>query len=134
MVGKGEKATSSNAIFRITNGQIYKGFSMNAADCVASIVETRSYKGNIQIAQIFTGWAKERDVVTETPKPGLNIKKKFAVQKFGSFSPADIPVLYTVIGNRIYKGESSDDANCVLTFTGEFNAARLLFMAVELTK
>lgn len=134
MVGKGEKATSTNAIYRLMGGQLYKGFSMNAADCVASIVETRTYKGNIQIAQIFDGWAKERDVVTETPAPGLNIKKEFAVQKFGSFSPSDIPVIYTVIGNRIYKGESSDDADCVLTFTGEFNGARLLFMAVELTK
>lgn len=134
MVGKGEKATAQNAVYRLMGGQIYKGYSINAADCVASIVETRTFKGNIQIAQIFTGWAKERDVVTETPKPGLNIKKKFAVQKFGSFTPSDIPVIYTVIGNRIYKGESSDDANCVLTFTGEFNGARLLFMAVELTK
>ena len=35
---------------------------------------------------------------------------------------------------KIYKGDSTKPEDCVLTFTGKFNASRLLFMAIELSE
>ena len=43
-------------------------------------------------------------------------------------------VLFTIANNKIYRGDSTDDKDCLLTYTGKFTAGRLLFMAIELTK
>jgi len=43
-------------------------------------------------------------------------------------------VLFTIDNNKIYRGDSTDDKDCLLTYTGKFTAGRLLFMAIELAK
>ena len=43
-------------------------------------------------------------------------------------------VLFTIDNNKIFRGDSTDDKDCLLTFTGTFSSGRLLFMAIELAK
>ena len=51
-----------------------------------------------------------------------------------SVNEVQAKVLFTIANNKIYKGDSTDDKDCVLTYTGKFTAGRLLFMAIELAK
>ena len=41
---------------------------------------------------------------------------------------------YTIKDNKIFKGDSTDPKDCVLSYTGDFNASRLLFIAYHFTK
>ena len=132
MVSKEAKATAKNSIYRINRGCIYKGFSLKPADCIATIFETKTSKGNTVEAKIFEGVVIPREVVEKNEKG----TKTITSYKLTSDSKTIIQpkVLFTIANNKIYRGDSTDDKDCVFTYTGNFNAARLLFIAVELAK
>ena len=111
------KASPGNSIFRLQGNRIYKGFSINQADCLATLFETKTQRGNVLEAVIYGG---------------ITIITEYKVQQDGKYVPGE--VLYTIKNNKIYRGASTDAKDCLLTFTGSFTSSRLLFMAVELTK
>ena len=106
------KASPDNSIFRLQGNRIYKGFSINQADCLAFVT------------------FKDTEEKRETG--GITIITEYKVQQDGKYVPGE--VLYTIKDNKIYRGASTDAKDCLLTFTGSFTSSRLLFMAVELTK
>ena len=134
MVSKEAKATPQNSIYRIMGGKLYKGFSSAKNDCIATILETKTKKGYALEAKIFEGFVIPRDIKTSYDKAAkTDVVTSFKLTK-DSVNEIKPKVLFTIADNKIFRGDSTDVKNCVLTFTGTFDASRLLFMAVELTK
>lgn len=132
MVAKDKKATAKNAIYRLMSDKIYKGFSINKADCIATIFETRTSKGNTVGAKIYPGFVIVRDKVEKSIKGGTEIVSFNTTRD--AVNVEKIPALFTFADGKLYKGDSTDPADCVLTLKGSFNSSRLLFIAIELTK
>ena len=132
MVAKDKTANAKNCLYRLMSDKLYKGFSINKADCIATIFEIKTSKGNTVLAKIYPGFVIVRDKVEKATKDGSEYTS-FKVTRDG-INPEEIPALFTIEGNKIYKGDSTKPEDCVLTFTGSFNSSRLLFMAIELTK
>ena len=132
MVAKDQKATAKNAIYRLMSGKIYKGYSINKADCVATIFETKTYKGNTVGAKIYPGFVIVRDKVEKSIKGGTEIVSFNTTRD--AVNVENIPALFTFADGKLYKGDSTDPADCVLTLKGDFNSSRLLFIAIELAK
>ena len=134
MVSKEAKATPQNSIYRLMGDKIYKGYSSAKPDCIATIFETKTSKGLALEAKIFEGFVVVRDVKTSYDKAAkADIVTSFKVTKDG-INPIQPKVLFTIANNKIYRGDSTNDKDCVLNYTGEFSAGRLLFMAIELAK
>lgn len=132
MVAKDQKATAKNAIYRLMGDKIFKGFSINKADCIATIFETKTFKGNTVGAKIYPGWVIVRDKV-EKPIKGGSEYVSFNTTR-DAINVEKIPALFTFADGKLYKGDSTDPADCVLTLKGDFNSSRLLFIAIELAK
>ena len=130
MVAKAPRATAKNAVYRLMGDKIYKGYSLKPEDCIASIVETKTVKGDTVCAKIYQGVVYVRDKQEKSIKGGTELVS----YKVGrtAIKAEDIPVMFTVANGKIYKGDSTKPEDCVLTFTGKFGASRLLFMAIEL--
>ena len=133
MFSKEKKSNAKNAIYRTQGGKLYKGASLRMEDCIATIVETRTQKGNLKEGKVYEGWAQVRDEVKKREKGGIVIVTSMKVTSDGISKPAG-KVLYTISGNKIYKGDSTDAKDCVLNYTGDLNASRLLFVCIELAK
>lgn len=132
-VSKEKKTNAKNAIYRIMSDRIYKGYSVKKEDCIATIVETKTQKGNLKAAKVYEGWAQVRDKKEKHEKGGITIVTGMKVTSDGISKPAG-KVLYTISDNKIYKGDSTDPKDCVLNYTGDLNASRLLFVCIELAK
>ena len=132
MVSKEKKATPKNSIYRLMGGKIYKGFSIKPEDCIATIFETKTKKGNTVEARIYAGVVIPREVEEKNEKG----TKTITSYKLTSDSKTiiDPKPLFTIANNKIYRGDSTDDKDCVLTLVGNFNSSRLLFIAVEFVK
>ena len=124
---------AKNAIYRLMGDKIFKGYSVKKEDCIATIVETKTQKGNLKAAKVYEGWAIARDKKEKFEKGGITIITSMKVTADGISKPAG-KVLYTIIDNKIYKGDSTDPKDCVLNYTGDLNASRLLFVCIELAK
>ncbi len=134
MVSKEAKATLKNCIYRLMSDKIYKGSSVKKEDCIATIFETKECKGDTLGAKVYEGFVLIRDVKTSYDKK-TKIKTVTGFKTtFDNINEAKAKVLFTIDNNKIYRGDSADDKDCVLTYTGKFTAGRLLFMAIELTK
>ena len=134
MAGKGAKTTAKECLYRFMGGQIYKGYSINKADCIATIFETKTSKGDTIAAKIFEGFVKVGNVTTsydKATKTDTVTSFKLTADSVNEIQPK---ILFTIANNKIYRGDSTDDKDCLLTYTGKFTAGRLLFMAIELTK
>lgn len=132
MVAKDKKATPQNAIYRLMSDKIFKGYSINKADCIATIFETKTFKGNTVGAKIYPGWVIVRDKVEKSIKGGSEYVSFNTTRD--AINVEKIPALFTFADGKLYKGDSTDPADCVLTLKGDFNSSRLLFIAIELTK
>ncbi|MBQ9501423.1 MAG: hypothetical protein IJU70_04610 [Lentisphaeria bacterium] len=134
MVSKEAKATLKNCIYRLTGDRIYKGSSTAKQDCIATILETKTRKGDALAAKVFEGFVVPRDKKTSYDKK-TRIETvtgyKLTADSVKEIRPK---VLFTIDNNKIYRGDSTDDKDCLLTYTGKFTAGRLLFMAIELAK
>ena len=128
MVAKEEKATAKNAIYRLMSDKIYKGYSINKDDCIATIFETRTSKGNTVGAKVYPGFVMIRDKVGIPEGGGVTSFKTTR----DNINPEEISALFTIEGDKIYKGDSTDPADCVFTLKGNFNSSRLLFIVTEL--
>ena len=126
------KASSANCIFRLQGNRIYKGYSINRADCLGTLLETKTQRGNVLEAVIYDGFVTFKDTEEKREAGDITILTEYNVLKDGKYVPGK--VLYTIKNNRIYRGNSTDAKDCLLTYTGNFTSSRLLFMAVELTK
>ena len=133
MVSKEARATAKNSIYRLMGGRIYKGFSIKPEDCIATIFETKTRKGNTVEARIYAGVVFPRDVVEKNEK-GTKTITSFKLTSDNKNTYIDPKPLFTIANNKIYRGDSTDDKDCVLSYTGNFNSSRLLFIAVELAK
>ena len=134
MVSKEAKATPKNSIYRLMGGKIYKGFSSAKPDCIATIFETATSKGDTLAAKVYEGFVVPRDVqktYDKATKTDTVTSFKLTADSVNEIQPK---VLFTIANNKIYRGDSTDDKDCLLTYTGKFTAGRLLFMAIELTK
>ena len=131
-------AAAKNALYRFNGGKMFKGASVNKKDAVATIVEYKRRDGATVEAKIYDGFVIARDEQYELSKSGAGKGDKTETHAYklshDGQNEGSIPALYTVANNKIYKGDSTEDAQCVLSYTGEFNASRLLFMAIELQK
>lgn len=133
MVAKGTPAASAeNSIFRLQGNRIFKGYSIKQEDCLGTIIETRIQRGNVLEAVIYDGFVTFKDTEEKREPGGITVITEHKVQKDGKYVPGK--VLYTVKNNKIYRGASTAAKDCLLTFTGNFNSSRLLFMAIELAK
>ena len=133
LVSKEKKATNKNAVYRLMSNKIFKGYSIKKEDCIATIVESKTQKGYTKEAKIYEGWAVVREKKEKFEKGGITIITSQKVTADGKSKPAG-KVLYTISGNKIYKGDSTDAKDCVLNYTGDFDSSRLLFIAVEFAK
>lgn len=134
MVSKEPKATVKNCIYRLSGDKIYKGSSLAKKDCIATIVETKVSKGDALAAKVFEGFIMVRDIKKNYDKKTKTTTVTGFKTTSDSVHEVQAKVLFTIDNNKIYKGDSTDDKDCVLTYTGKFTAGRLLFMAIELTK
>lgn len=126
------KASPENSIFRLQGNRIFTGYSINQEDCLATILETRIQRGDVLEAVIYKGFVTFKDTEEKREAGGITIITQYNVQENGQYVPGEL--LYTIKDNKIYRGDSTEPDACLLTFTGGFNSARLLFMAIELTK
>ncbi|MBQ7207000.1 MAG: hypothetical protein IJS01_04300 [Lentisphaeria bacterium] len=134
MVSKEAKATLKNCIYRLTGDRIYKGSSTKKEDCIATILETKTRKGDALAAKIFEGFVVVRDVQkTYDKKTKTDTVTGYKVTADG-VNEIQPKVLFTIDNNKIFRGDSTDGKDCLLTYTGKFTAGRLLFMAIELAK
>lgn len=131
MVGKEAKVTAQNAIYRLMTGRIYKGYSLKKEDCLATIFETKTQKGNTVEAKIYEGFVVPRDIKETTEKGGIAIKS-CNISDGVNVIPGK--VLFTVKDGKLFRGDSTDDKDCVLNGVGNLNSSRLLFVAFELVK
>ena len=134
MVSTEAKATPKNSIYRLMGDRIFKGFSIKKEDCLATIFAIRTQKGYVKEGKIYEGWKVIRDVVEKHEKGGITINTSFKVTADGINAEANPKVLFTIKDGRMYRGDSTADKDCALSWTGDFDSSRLLFMAVELTK
>ena len=125
-------ATSANAIYRFMGDKIYKGDSVKKEDALATIVVTKTNKGNAVNAKIYGGFVVARDHVRKIIPGGEEITSYNVTRD--AVNVEAIPVMFTVAEGKIYKGDSVKPEDCILTFTGAFNGSRLLFMVFELLK
>ena len=132
-VGKEAKIPYGKSLYRLNGGRIYKGASLNKKDCIATIVETRTKRGDIVEAKIYKGYVITRDAVEKSEKGSVKILTSYNLSADG-VKVVPMTPLYTVKNRKMYKGDSTADKDCILNWTGNFNGARLLFMAVEFTK
>ncbi len=126
------KASPSNSIFRLQGNRIFKGYSINQADCLGTLIETKTQRGNVLEAVIYEGFVTFKDTEEKRETGGITVITEYRVQKDGKYVPGK--VLYTIKNNKIYRGNSTDAKDCLVTFSGNFTSSRLLFMAIELTK
>jgi|GEM_PF-5890732 len=128
-----KKGSNKAAVYRFTGGKIYKGNSIKKQDCLATIVVSKTQKGYTKDAKIYDGWALVREKKERFDKGGITVVMSQKVTADGKSAPAG-KVLYTISGNKIYKGDSTDPKDCVLSYTGDLDSARLLFIAFQFTK
>ena len=134
MVSREPKATLQNCIYRLMGDRIYKGSSVAKPDCIATIVETKISKGDTLAAKVYEGFVVVRDIqktYDKATKTDTVTSFKLTADSVNEIQPK---VLFTIDNNKIYRGDSTDDKDCLLTYTGKFTAGRLLFMAIELAK
>lgn len=131
MVAKEKPANAKNAIFRLMGGRIYKGFSIKPEDCIASMVVTKSVKGNVAEGKVFQGMAIIRDDEHASGGHGVELIKSYNVVRPGQ-QPGEgeeVPVLFTIKDGKVYEGDGTD--KCVLTLVGDFNNSRILFICAQ---
>ena len=134
MVSKEAKATLQNSIYRLMGNKLYKGASTAKEDCLATIVETSTKKGDTLSAKIYEGFIVPRDEVKSYDK-ATKIETVTSCKLTGDgINEIQPKILFTIANNKVYRGDSTDDKDCLLTYTGAFTAGRLLFIAYELTK
>ena len=127
--GPGPASKQKNALYSFNGGKMYKGASSDKKDVVATIVESRRRNGAVVEAKIYSGFVITREEHHErADKTDVYVHK---VSRDGQ-SEEKVPALYTVSNGKVYKGDSTDDADCVMSYTGELTASRVLFAAVEL--
>lgn len=133
VVGKEANIPYGKGLYRFNGGRIYKGFSIKKEDCLATLVELKTKRGDIVEAKIYQGYAIARDIVEKSEKGSVKTVTSYKITADG-INPAPVKVLYTIKNGKMFRGDSTDTKNCVLNWTGNFNGARLLFMAIEFAK
>ena len=133
VVGKEAKIPYGKGLYRFSGGRIHKGFSIKKEDCLATLVELKTKRGDIVEAKIYQGYAIARDIVTKNEKGSVKTVTSYKITTDG-IKAAPVKVLYTIKDGKMFRGDSTDVKNCVLNWTGSFNGARLLFMAIEFAK
>ena len=133
VVGKEANIPYGKGLYRFNGGRIHKGFSVKKEDCIATLVELKTKRGDIVEAKIYQGYAIARDIVAKNEKGSVKTVTSYKITTDG-INPAPVKVLYTIKDGKMYRGDSTDIKNCVLNWTGSFNGARLLFMAIEFAK
>lgn len=133
-VSKEKTANAKNAIYRLIGGRIHKGASLKKEDCLGTIVVTRSNRGNVEEAKIYKGYCIVRDVVRKTQPKGVEIITDYKITDNGLSEGKPAALLYTIKNNRIFRGDSTKDTDCVLSYTAPLNNSRLLFVVFELIK
>ncbi|HCG25036.1 MAG TPA: hypothetical protein DE060_07975 [Lentisphaeria bacterium] len=132
VVSKDLKPAYGTGLYRLMGNRIYKGFSVDKKDCLGTLIETKTQRGNVLEAVIYDGFVTFKDTEEKREAGGITIITEYNVLKDLKYVPGE--VLYTIKNNKIYRGNSTDAKDCLLTYTGNFTSSRLLFMAVELTK
>ena len=132
-VGKEANIPYGKSLYRLSGGRIYKGAATDKNSCLATIVETKTKRGDIVEAKIYKGFVVARDFVEKNEKGGVKIITSYNLSSDGS-KVVPMTALYTIKDRKMYRGDSTDEKDCVLNWTGNFNGARLLFMAIEFAK
>lgn len=133
-VGKEATIPYGKALYKLSGGRIYKGASANDKNaCIATIVETKTKRGDIVEAKIYKGYVIARDMVEQNETGSVKTITSYNLSADG-VNVVPMTAIYTIKDNKMYRGESTDDKDCVLNWKGTFNGARLLFMAVEFAK
>ena len=133
-VGKEANIPYGKALYKLSGGRIYKGASANNKKaCLATIVETKTKRGDIVEAKIYKGYVIARDIVEQNEKGGVKIIKSYNLSADG-VKVVPMKPIYTIKGNKMYRGDSTNAKDCLLNWKGNFNGARLLFIAVEFAK
>ncbi|MCQ2396149.1 MAG: hypothetical protein MJ106_00425 [Lentisphaeria bacterium] len=131
-VGTEHPVPYGKGLFRFASGRMYKENSYNNADVVGSIIEVRTKKGDVLEAKIFDKCVFARDVEKVDNDKGEDIYK-FKLS-FDNVERAEIPATYTYKEGRLYRGDSTEDRDCVMVIDPTLNSARLLFVALTFVK
>ncbi len=87
--------------------RIYKGWSTNSGDCIATYESGRIYKG----------WSTNSSNCIATYESGRIYK---------GWSTNSSNCIATYSNKRLYKGWSTNSSNCILTFSSEFELSPAL--------
>ena len=131
-VGTEHPVPYGKGLFRFASGRMYKENSYNNADVVGSIIEVRCKKGDVLEAKIFDKCVFARDVEKVDNDKGEDIYK-FKLS-WDNVERAEIPAKYTYKEGRLYRGDSTEDRDCVMVIDPTLNSARLLFVALTFVK
>ena len=131
-VGKVHPVPYGEGLFRFASGRMYKENSYDNADVVGTIVEVRTKKGDVLEAKIFDGCVFARDVEKVDNDKDEDIYK-FKLSRDNVMREA-IPAKYTYKEGRLYRGDSTEDRDCVMVIDPSLNSSRLLFVALTFVK
>ncbi|MCQ2403849.1 MAG: hypothetical protein MJ202_09015 [Lentisphaeria bacterium] len=131
-VGTEHPVPYGKGLFRFASGRMYKENSYNNADVVGSIIEVRCKKGDVLEAKIFDKCVFARDVEKVDNDKGEDIYK-FKLS-WDNVERAEIPATYTYKEGKLYRGDSTEDRDCVMVIDPTLNSSRLLFVALTFVK
>ncbi len=130
-VGTEENITDANRVYTLLGGRIHPKNTKDKYEAIGTLIQTAWKKGNTLEAKIYQGPAQPRDKEEVRLDDGTVKLDKYNVTIDGS-KIDKIPVLFTIKDGKFYKGDSTNEADFVASFTpNEFSESRLLFIAVE---
>jgi len=131
-VGDKPQIAYGEGLFRFASGRMYKGNSYDVKDVVASIAEIRSKRGDTLEAKIYKGCVFVRDLEKVDNDNGEDVYK-FHVS-YDNIKRAEIPALFTYKDGKLYRGDETEDRDCVMVIDPALNASRILFAAMTFAK
>ncbi len=112
VVSKDLKPAYGTGLYRLMGNRIYKGFSVDKKDCLGTLIETKTQRGNVLEAVIYDGFVTFKDTEEKREAGGITIITEYNVLKDLKYVPGE--VLYTIKNNKIYRGNSTDAKDCLL--------------------
>lgn len=131
-VGKVDPVPYGEGLYRFASGRMYKENSYDNKDVVATIVEVRTKRGDVLEAKIFDGCVFARDTEKIDNDKGEDIYK-FKLSR-DNVTREVIPAKYTYKEGKLYRGDSTEDRDCVMVIDPTLNSTRLLFAAFTFVK
>ena len=81
VVSKDLKPAYGTGLYRLMGNRIYKGFSVDKKDCLGTLIETKTQRGNVLEAVIYDGFVTFKDTEEKREAGGITIITEYNVLK-----------------------------------------------------